>query len=520
MPQGIVPISQREITITRSVVRDCIKSLIKQLDFPDDSEIIFNELQGAVRLSGSTWKRCETKIKTDYRNYVFAGYREQYMPSGYNRDNMGKNQHKHIFQDRETGFYVIPHYSTMKSELSLRFRSKDYTTITKLVNFLKASNTERSFTFKHDLNYDYNIPDKVLYLAYLTHTLRSKVGGEDMPLKDYLKTRFSEGVTIRENATGTAKQAIKQECQMDVLGMCEEEAPYNIINISEDVFEVEIPYVFYYRQPTAIEIVYPIIVHNQFVGKKVVNMIQDQDKNVSDKRHVGWTPLDYFNMGSKDNMRYYRPDGGKRLIEFDEWYPSHPYPGTTTLCIAPVMVSEDDNKQVADLDSLPDNVLDPAIKEYLRENITYQGKAPLSLIHLEVFETYGMERSLDFTIDENLNIRTLADLDPRYRVHLRVSLINDWSVIPNQAMRRLLYQPDLCFALAKHLDRDVKMKEINAGGPTRLRGTLINFKGRITNQSMRDWLVTLPSVNEGFKRAPTGFMQTVMTANTIAKRGI
>lgn len=518
MPQGVFPITQRETTITRSVARDVCKDLIKKWSFPSDAKIIFNELQGSVKLNGNIFEPCMPPLNTDYNNYLFVEYNESFMESGFNRDNVLKNNHLNLFKDNDIGVDMRPIYMTMKMELNLKFRSRDLTMLTALKNILKFSDTDRMLIQKHDIFYDYNIPDKLLYLSTLANTLRNK-NGDDTDLKTYLKSRFKEGVTVRTNIGASHVQPICQECQKNVMGLSRESAPYNALEISEGIYELSIPYEIHYQQPICLEVSYPIMIHNQFIGMANVNMIEDHRMNVSDDKNDAWTPVEYLEVqGRPDISRYYRPDGGKRLVPFDDWYPKCPSPNTTTICIAPVTVDEKDNNKVADLNSLPDDVLSQDIKDYLKANQVFGAKYPRSLIVVEVFETYGMERSLDFTIDEDLVVRTLASLDSRYRVHVRVSLSNDWSTIHNDAMLDILRNPEMTHNMAKLLDSRVELIEVGNGGPLTKEDHLVSSNDIITKHSMRNWLVSLPTVNMAFKRAPGKFSRTVLFNNLTVRK--
>lgn len=510
MPQGLYVINQREITITRSVVRDVVKGLIKDLVFPSDTVLVFDEMQGAVKLVKGSFEPCGNRVATDYNNYVFVEFQETYMESGYNRDTITKDRHLHLFRDHDIGMYAIPKYATMKIEMQLRFRSRDHTALTAFRNGLKASNTERSLMFKHDIFYDYNIDDRILYLATLAHTMKEKQFGTGEELKTYLARHFKEGVTVRTNIGGSHKQPICQECQRDITGVSNDSMPYNVVEVEEGIYETIIPYTVHYRQPVAVEVKIPLFIHNQFVGKDVIKLVEPLDKNVSDDKS-GWTPIDYFQMNKGDTLRYRRGDGGTRLLPFDDWYPARPFQGTHTLCIAPIVVETSDAKKVANLNDLPDELLSKDIKDYLVDNYERDtDEVKRSLVHIEVFETYGDERSLDFTMDEDLNIRTLADLDPRFRVHLRISIFDDWSLLSNYEMNKLLANPEVCYKLALLLDSEVKYLEVGNGNITTKRDHLVNRNGVITRQSMRDWLVSLPTVNQAFKRAPGGFMRTTL----------
>lgn len=510
MPKGLFAIGQREITITRSVARDVVKNLIEELPFPKNAELIFSETQGAQKLIDGKFVPCEPKIKTDNRNYVFIESTETFIEPGINRDTHLRNQHLHLFQDREIGMYIVPYYATMKVEMNLRFRSRDLTAMTEFRNALKLLSTDRKLVFKHDVFYDYNIPDKLLYLITLAHTLKEKVAGSGIPLKDYIKMHFKEGVTTRSNLNDSYSQVICQECQREITGFTNDAQPFNVIEINEGIYELNLPHEVHYRQPYGLHVKMPCFIHNQFIGMNNVKMIEPVDKNVSSDT-PNWTPTDFLSFGNRDMSRYSRPDGGKRLLPFDDWYPEDPTSGTHTLLITPITVDVNDPNAVANLNEIDDSVLPEGLKTYLKENYKNTiNKHYRSIIHIEVFETYGFERMLDFTMDENLVIRTLAELDPRYRVHLRISIINDWSLISNEDMSNILAKPDMCIMLAKIIDSGVKHFKADKTRTFTMKDHLVERRGAITVQSMRDWLVSLPSVNTAFKRAPSGFMNTVL----------
>lgn len=512
MPQGLFPITQRDITVTRSVVRDTVRSLLEKVGMPKDTELIFNEKQGAVRIKGGTFERCGRDITTDHNNIAFIEYTENYLPSGFNRDDIIHLNHLHLFKDASVGVYALPKYATVKLEMTVRLRTKNLTDLNMVINNMKISDTNRNMLHKHNIRYDYGIPPIIDQLICRVHELKSG-GNEDLiALKDYLTEHFKDGVKTRSNQTGTQSELICEEVQKDRVGRSVEEQPYNATEIGEGLYELPLTYELHYQQPIGVAIQVPIIINNQFVGMDVVNVLDNTNVNVSDDKE-GWSPKDYLQMKGADMSRYAKHDGGTRMYDFDDWFPQLPLDGTTTLCIAPIIVNTENPNVVCNLNDLSDDLLPADIKKFLTDNIALEGKAPRSLIHLEVFETGEIETSLDFTLSEDLTITTLATLDPTRRVHVRVSLFNDWTLCPYPIFKDILRAPESCIALAKRLDSQVELYESGSKVIRTKKDKLVVHNGVITMESMREWLLTLPTVNLAFKRAPGGFMRTVNINN-------
>lgn len=515
MPKCAIPISQREITISRSVIRDVVKDLIKKWGIPSDTSIIFNELQGAVKLEGGIWKPCAPPVKTDYNNFIFVEYEESFLQVGEARDTVSRDNHLHIFQDKRLGVFVRPIFANMKVEMTLKIRTRDLTSTTRLRNALKFNSTEKALMNKHDVWYDYNLDNDILFLFSKVHELKENVQGDSEDLKTYLKSKLREGVTSRSNQIGHAVPIV-QECQRDCLGVVRESLPFNVIEVTEGIYEVTVPYEFHYQQPSVVEVSFPLFIHNQYIGDDVINIF-DPMLNVSDIRE-SWHPLEYIGGEFKDSERYYRGDGGSRLVPHDDWYPEQPFPNTQTLCLFPIMVEDHAPRKVVSLLDLPDGVLSKEVKDYLIEFNSLQAKPHASLIIVEVIEQYDIERSLDFTIDTTLNITTHANLIPKHRNYVRVSILKDWSLCTNESLASIMKQPEACLSLAKLIDNKVTLYHAKGSREVEKDNALVVRRGAITKQSMRRWLLSLPYVNAAFKRAPSGFMRTVMMNNTIARR--
>lgn len=517
MPSVNITIPQREITISRSAIREVVKDFIVQTGFPTNAELVFNEKQGAVKNKGGRYHMCESDVKTDYNNYVFITDTEEYLESGRNNDNNLTPEHRMLFKDSEIGVSVKPHYAKVMVSLSLKFRSRDLTTLNSWRAALKFSSTNGPLMKRHDVLYDYNIPDEISYFIHTAYQMREAEYGNGETYREYIKRNFKKGIGVRRNASGTAAVAICEETQTGVTGIMETSMAFNTVEIDNGIYEIEIPYKFYYEQPIALQLNYPVIIYNKFISKKM--LVAYKDNYSGHRKKLGSNPLSNIDDGINDRHLIYRGDGGTRLVDIDDWFPINSRPNTQTVCIFPYQVDTTKPTDVANLNDLKGKYIPEEIIDYLDKYNSLKAEYKISVVLIEIFETDNVERSLQFTLDQNLQLNTLAPLEPKRRNYVRISVHKDWSIIPDIELKPLMKDPELLFKLAKIIDPKLEMHTIKRDQEIPKGNNLVNEGGLITVLSLSKWLRNLQYVNKAFKNAKSRMRASVLSLNPIIRRG-
>lgn len=514
MTTATIAIAQNYVTVNRKVIHDVVTSLIAQTRFSDNAELIYQEQLGAPRNPRNWHTPCSAPIKTEYSDYVFIEHEQKFTENDAMRDRTKVAGHAPLFSDEALGINVRPIYAEARVEMSLRFRTKSLTRLNAWVNTIRVNGGIQFLIEYHNLDYDYSMPKSILNFIVHAHTLRENVSGYGETIADYTKARFSKSVTTRSNmAEGENKhtEIICRELQEGVQGMVMDEMFYNVTTVESGLYECVIPYAFNFSAPLAVQIEYPLFIHNQFIDPGFIKMWTSARGPRNTKIR---TPADNFlkeEQAEADAFcRYYRGDGGTRELEHDSWFPKYKPWGTKTLTIIPVQVDPNDTKAVFNLAELKSTELLPkAVYAFMEAHYEIAGRHGLEMLNFEIHEVGEEELRLALDIDESLEMRTAADMDIRNRHYLRISLLEDWSTIGHTKITPLLSQPELLFGLGKILDPDLTMGDKDS------KWKLVGNK--ITEMSYMSWLKSLSYVNDAFRNNVNGPARTAMLTSITTK---
>lgn len=422
-------------TTLRYIAEDMIRSLAKRTNFPEDYKLVFEEKAGVAIRSESN-DNPNTGASTEHTNVIFCQLEERYHIQTTTEKKVGVFAPKPLIHDKMLGIKVTHHGVVCDIVMRLKFRSKSQVLMRSWARGIYMNEKLRNNFFRFDVNYNWDMPKEVFEFLEHAHYLSEKQAGYGRTFDEYLGEVVSERVTKRYNRSGTVSVPVVQELQRDVMGYFSDTEVFNNIAINDDNAEIETEFLTMLPVPASLLINFPIIIHNNFIDKKWRTRWLNLNKPI----YVDNTssPAINHSLYQEKICRFYRGDGGERLIEYDDFFPSDIYKDTRTLLLFPARVDPSDPTHVAELQTLTEDKLHPRILNYMLQNKDTLKKYLAGPYMVELFQIGDREIRPAFTISDDLVIRTDAPMNLRLRYYVRISFVSDQTRLSPETMKRIL----------------------------------------------------------------------------------
>lgn len=510
MAKVCIVLPQSDITVTNSIARNIVKDLIKLTGFPSDAKVIMDSKQGGTRALAGFTNPCEIPIRPEKGNYVFVTVTERYSEDvQYHQPHRFK---KRVFKDPDLGVYIDPIYSSTELELAIRFRTRDLTTMRSWVSAMRVNQNFQTDKYHHAIKYDYPIPVTMIDFIVDAWKLSEAVAPRGKTLKEFVIEGFDGGLIKRKNLSGTHSEFVVNELQTGVAGFKLAEHPYNEYTVEDGICELQYPYKINIDRIDALTLQTPIIIHNQFIADRYVNLILT-------RQNPGYEPFGFRDNGwLVDDLEddtfsmFYKGDGGARLIGYDDFFPELPREGTSTVFLSPVQVNLDDPHVIMNITELEDKHLPKEVKAYITMFPERAQTFRSGLISIELYEIFSAERRLEVTIDSLGNVRSKAPMYPQRRNYVKVDILKDFSIFNTEHTTELLKQGTVLKGLC------LLLSPTTTFGDTGKEDIREYSNGELDGVSYTRWLKKQKGVNRTFREHDGNISKTKQLSSLIARR--
>lgn len=427
MPRVIIPVDNTDVTITRQIATNIVGQLQFLTKLPD-ADIIFNS-RSEQQITQQTTE--DGTLKLSSKESIIVNYLESYKeetidPSRNSRSGVP------IFSYPELGIYARPIHAKVDLELNIRLRSPSWNTLSNFLSGLRLELSRRAASNSHDLPYEYSLPEPLVGYTANVYDLTETVSPIGDTIQQFIDKHYTTGFMVRNNLSGTRKQAIVSVKNLRCLGRYTE-IPKEITTEKEaSVSEVAFTYTVSFDKVTHIALDYQEFIHN---GR-------------ADTRHLRSfiDTLPAIPIGTEQRLaedEFLTDSTIVRDIHYlyeDRWIPEYPLRDTTAFLIVPIQLTPADLTDVLDLNLLNDPRLPTELLNIMARyngRVTKQFQFP---VHVEFYSVGESESSKIITCDGSLNISTNIPLDLRERHYLRFSLIEPIHLV------------SLCFMLDNYVD--------------------------------------------------------------------
>lgn len=447
MPTANIVIQETQESISRPIVFSIVDQVkkITRID-PDTPVMYFGDMDKNTQVN-ATLEDTNRESKFAAKNFIKVSVDEDFDEETILNTATGRIENPPIFHDPETGVYVKPIYANALVNINFKFYNISKTQIFQWYNDNRIKIAQMRDVNLHDITYHYPIPLVIMDLIADTYELKENVAGYGIDFSSYLKTYLTSKATILTSLNGKSREFAIAEKQMRIQGFFSFD-PLPEKPDKEDGVELwscTFNYKFTYSKPIGLNVIYPVMVHNQLLPAKYIDYSQDP-------YHLDEIQKSFsLSLGALNNFEIqdieYKASGSDlvfRIPKLDTYIPTTTVVGTSGIFYA-LIVLDSDQTTLLDLHELDYLALDAEfIKFFEKVEYPYLCKPYQSVFNLSL---YVGEAMLDYTklnCSSSLIVSYTSQLSLRNNHRVRMSVYTDLSLVNKNAFDRLYgYSPDL-----------------------------------------------------------------------------
>lgn len=277
MTERTIPITAVQETVTRpialAVVRDVMRLLnIGTLNGQPSSQIIFNlngnqtplpqstlnHQEGSLRLAGDI--KIEMSLQetpTEHAALIVTHTAET----------------RYVFADIENRVYVKPVYVPIEAVLRIKISGQSRSHVQDMHRMLLITVQQQGRFLRHEVAYNYIVPRYVILSLIDIHRLREAQGGYGVNTGAYLKSMFTESMTVLADSNGGQANFTIAETGTLINGNFNyQETPMPEKGDSIGEYSIEFEYRYFYERPDYMHISHPVTIHNQLLDQRFLEL--------------------------------------------------------------------------------------------------------------------------------------------------------------------------------------------------------------------------------------------------------
>lgn len=461
MPHAHVPLEETDQSIFRPSVLSIVDQIRDHTDIDKKVRVLFPGDIQTVAQKGSAMDGSAILPTFSSEESITISTTENYDVEHIGATPTDKMASSPIFVDNSLGIGIVPVYVNSEVEIKFTYKCQSKSKAERWIDEIRLRLSQLQIYDMHDAKYHYVIPVKVLKLLMHVHEKKEAIAGYGENYYEYMKRCFTPRMTLITDNAGKDKRYVVKEEQTDVIG----EFGFGVApnkpekNNDNGTWTIDFEYKYMYNKVIALRVQYPIMVHNQLLDP-IYSVIQP-DPNDKDRKpllHSGWTSM-YKIMGvDAVNEALFDPRKTLHIPSFDTWrVPRLPYFRRFFSCLTVLCeMNQADKRELVNLTQLGDIDIQKDIVQWLKDGEhQYVFKEDSSFIHIRLFANEEPMPLSALTIDEDLNVRTVNEMDPRVCYRLCVFLHTNMERLQASAFERLATYPVALSAILSALDISV-----------------------------------------------------------------
>lgn len=451
-PQGVNHMPNILLTlpnITQSVVRPIVTDITTQvkhnLAITPEAETYFFSDDGHTTTAGSRIGQASTDVRFASSRMVMLEVEQSV-----NMDNLAtsvsnREEHIPIFEDPRLGIIVRPVYESRDVRLNFKYRTTSKQEAQRWKDDISIKvNTMREM-FLHNIRYHYGLPKQVWDLLSEVYDKRQAVAPYNQDFAEYIHECTRGRLTCIAEGTGQFRLPVVPELQGRIIGMCEfTPLPEKAEHEDElGTFLITFTYKFTYDCPIGCNMIYPIMVHNQYLDEEFINFAgpapyrETVQKSFSESFHA------FRHFETEPVMNDLKPiHPYLRIPLFDDFTPRSTATGTATIALALLQFQSESDKLLFNLEDLGQACIHPEIVKFIKEvESPWMNKLYRSIFHVSMYEGDRLCSPQSVLVDRSLDLFTTRPIDLRQCYHFRLAIVTDLSLLDKAALERLKKYP-------------------------------------------------------------------------------
>lgn len=437
-----IPISNIAYSVERPIIYDIVRQVMDVTEISSDVPIKYMGEESRSLQPNSTIGSDPAEDNYSFKNnWPFKERMEVEISEEYDVDRMLSTDTFNagnipIFRDDKLDILMRPIYGITNVTITFKYRAKDRNAALTWRNNIKTRTSMGRDIILHDINYSYHIPNIYIEILKEIYTLREKVAGYNETFDTYLQNNLSGRAGTVSKLDGSDFEYVVAERQARIQGWFEfsgvPDRPEKVDDGS--AYICIFTYKFTYDKPINMNLLYPIVVHNQLLPKKYRTLTKADNLKTRSKTY-SLSSLAFSKF--EDGMEILESYGNKGLDipAFDySFIPGSILPGSARVATVLCTISEADKRSLFNLNNLGKFNIDSDVIKYLKHDKDNITKPYKSIFNLTLYQNGNMRSNVDLLIDDDLNVVSSVDLDLRKTYRVRISLIVNIDMIPGNIL--------------------------------------------------------------------------------------
>ncbi len=458
-----MPIISHEVTetieaVTRPVIYAVARNLLQRTGLSLDASVYLNKGDGQARSLNSGLKEAQDEASfAQDKSRIQVSMEEEYMDDDMLESKIPDSNTNPAFIDPVLGISIRPIYYQTRITLTIEMYFKSESAGSNWVNGIRRRVGNGRQGQKHTAEYHFAIPEVLMSVLAELYTLRENNAGYGETFSQYLKNNFSHLVTVITNQAGTKSQFAVKEKQTGFNGWFSFEKPPELVQNTQQ-FSASFSYTFEYQKPAAFVMSYPLMVHNQLVPKKLRLMGENYNMLV-DPNHADYTKSRFMRLQGGPIVPG-QSIGGISVPNWDEWLPQRVRRHYSTLLRCMLMVGNDP-RELMNLDNIPNLQIDPILREYMVKHHTLLTTSYAHPFQVVLYKDGLPLREDALVVDENFNVWSTFDLNPRHQYHLWIGCMTDLSMLSDNGVDGLIADGEVTKQVIRVVDSTYDISKVH-----------------------------------------------------------
>lgn len=440
MPKLTLPLGQTHLTITRPIVNAVVMDLAKITGIHNQYKITYPDSIDKSIQSGSTINREDDKIQIGSESRIVVEVDEEQDPDHLLSSAVEYPEHSHLFSDDRIMVYVKPITRMTNITINLKYHASTETEAKRWLSSMGSRATKGGMSMLHQVSYSYELPPELIYILKEIHRLRESNLGYNESFDKYLTDHCTKRKTSVTNLVGEQFSYSVAETNLRVLGY------FDLTGIpdkgdrdsDQDGWTINFTYKLRFEKPYEIFFDYPLVIHNQYLTDRFFDSSSVYDPDTHFRRYSASSEAFY---GIERNT-VLDSESGYRIPLYDEYKPSISAVHVINLYTALTTIDPDRPNYLMTLNIANEIQFHPKVLEFMKKEFSYMNKQYHSIFYAQIFEDRCCWDDSLVSVNANLDVLGLGVINQRRMYRVRFGIIDDISLLTDDARERLRQNGD------------------------------------------------------------------------------
>jgi hypothetical protein len=437
----VLAIPETYDSVTRPVIYDVTRKLFKWTGLHENTPILYPSPNGQTFQPGSTLLHNPKDSELAYDDQVSIEVTEEMDPERLASTAVVYPENLFILHDPRVETVMKPVYVHTEVTINFKFRAIDEVKAKRWRDQIRVRMSQMRDLHMLDIRYAYQVPPVGMVILEEIHRLMEATAGYGVSYAQWFKNSAGAQLTVESNMSGTQLQVAVPEHQGKIVGYWDftGEPEQGNKEDNAETWTISFAFKFKYDKPASVVLQYPLMIHNQVIKYRDEKPVYTPD-NIEKTFSLSAWYLNHFDRTRALNSSV-RDKTGIMLPSWDDFVPqTQPL---HYLKIMSAMLSIDLSQggspsTLMNLDTLSEGyAMTDAMKQFIIGEAPYMTKRGQSVFNCALYLSNTQMADGAILVDNELNVTTTFNPNPRARFHLWFGLCYNWRYLSPGAVQRL-----------------------------------------------------------------------------------